>query len=47
MEEMWLFQGLEQDRSHEYCFLSKKAEESIEEAIDQFFSIKNDQQGQV
>lgn len=46
MEEMWLFQGLEHDGSNECCFLSKKAEESIEEAIDQFFSIEGDQHGQ-
>jgi hypothetical protein len=39
MEEMWLFQGLEHNRSEDFCFLSKKEEESIEEAINQFFAI--------
>jgi hypothetical protein len=39
LEEMWLFQGLEHIKSQPKCFLSKKAEESIEDSIDQFFAI--------
>lgn len=39
MEEMWLLQGLERPVPDDFCFLSKKEEESIEEAIEQYFSI--------